>query len=66
MINILTLCQESGEFNIPMDLEFKANLIMTLLKGSVGYTKVFNNFDDTTKYILDDLTKSQDLVERKK
>jgi len=59
MINILELGQKSGEFNISMDLEFKANLIMTLLKGSVGYTKVFNNFDDTTKHILEDLTKNQ-------
>jgi len=57
MIKILALGQKSGEFNITMDLEFKANLIMTLLKGSVGYTKVFKNFDDTTKHILNDLKK---------
>jgi len=42
-------------FYFKIDSEKKAKAIISLLKGAVNYSKIYNNFNEMCKYILDDL-----------
>ena len=57
LTKILDIGRNDGLFNIDEQVssELKAQTIVTLLKGAVSYTKVFNNFKDLTNFVLNDL-----------
>jgi len=57
LTQIIDRGKENGTFNIDnhVSSELKARTIVTLLKGAVSYTKVFNNFNDLTNFVVSDL-----------
>jgi len=58
MHEILKQGFNNGEFHIKEDLEFKAKLIITQLKGSISYVKLEDNFDEMMNHVLQSLVKS--------
>jgi TetR/AcrR family transcriptional repressor of nem operon len=54
---ILNEGKEKNLFKIETNIQFKAQTIVTLLKGAVGYTKVYKNFKNISDFIIEDLKK---------
>lgn len=57
MEKILTLGVKDNSFEINEDIAFKASMIISLLKGAVSYSKIYNNFEQTTNNVLNSLMK---------
>lgn len=57
-MNLARIIQEGKEqehFLIDTSVELKTAALLSLLKGAVGYTKIYDNFQTMTDYILKDL-----------
>ena len=57
MEKILTLGVNDNSFEINEDIAFKASMIISLLKGAVSYSKIYNNFELATSNVLNSLLK---------
>jgi AcrR family transcriptional regulator len=55
MYEILKDGFDKKEFEIRVEILFKAKLIITQLKGSLSYVKLEDNFNEITSYILENL-----------
>lgn len=60
MEKILEEGKEEGVFDICEEIPIKASMIISFLKGSVSYSKIYNNFQDNTDFILKTLVKTED------